>query len=137
MKDFAQVRRIKQRKFLRQFAQCGVVLRAAEAAGCNANSHYHWLKHDPDYAEAFELAREMAADQLESVAWDRAQKSSDLLLIFLLKALRPEKYREQRVIVGDSSSPVKHEMRISVVRTDDRENYLPAPKALGPAEDCQ
>lgn len=37
----------------------------------------------------------MGADVLEGEASRRAMSGSDLLLIFLLKGLRPEKYRER------------------------------------------
>jgi hypothetical protein len=39
-------------------------------------------------------ALEDACDILEAEAWKRARDKSDLLLIFLLKAHRPAKYRE-------------------------------------------
>ncbi|MCH7474353.1 MAG: hypothetical protein IIA27_06745 [Gemmatimonadetes bacterium] len=87
---------------------------ACEVAGVGRSSHYRWLEKDPEYREAFELAKEDAADILEAEAYRRAvegvekpvgwykgkpggtvREYSDILLIFLLKALRPEKYRER------------------------------------------
>ena len=42
----------------------------------------------------WELAKQQAIDELESVAFTRAKKYSDTLLIFLLKALKPDVYRD-------------------------------------------
>ena len=60
-------------------------------------THYYWLKHDPAYAAAFAEAHQMAVTWLEDVAVQRAtaaEHPSDVLLIFLLKAAKPEKYRD-------------------------------------------
>ena len=77
-------------------------------------THYEWLERSPEYRRAFEAAKEDAADNLEAEVYRRAVKGvrkpvgwymgkaggyvrefSDVLLIFYLKALRPEKYRER------------------------------------------
>jgi hypothetical protein len=52
---------------------CGSVTRAAEAAGIARASHYTWL-HDPDYAAAFAVAKEQAADALVDEATRRASE---------------------------------------------------------------
>ena len=86
---------------------------ACEAAEVGRSSHYRW-RSDPEYREAFELAEEDAADVLEAEARRRAvegvekpvgwykgepggsvREYSDVLLIFLLKGLRPERYRDR------------------------------------------
>lgn len=121
--NFQHVLKIKQRRFLRCFAKIGIVEVAAREAGVNSNSHRKWLKNDPIYKEAFEIARDMACDVLEEICVERAKKSSDLLMIFMLKALRPEKYRELKAIQGDPNNPIKHEMIINVRREE-----LPEPK---------
>ena len=91
---------------------------ACEAAEVGRSSHYRWLD-DPEYREAFDLAKEDAADILEAEAKRRAvegveepagwykgeaggvvRKYSDTLLIFLLKGLRPEVYRERMEVRG-------------------------------------
>ena len=78
------------------------------------SSHYRWREKDSEYREAFDQAKEDATDVLEAEAHRRAvegveesvgwykgvpggtvRRYSDVLLIFLLKALRPEKYRER------------------------------------------
>lgn len=87
---------------------------ACEVATVGRSSHYRWLEESPSYREAFELAKEDAAEILEAEAYRRAvegvekptgwykgqpggyvREYSDLLLIFLLKGVRPEKYKDR------------------------------------------
>ena len=104
-----------KKKFLEAFASYGNVSAAAQAAGIRRREHYRWLEKDRKYAEEFADAELQAADALEMEARRRAQvgvwtgktavdvdskvkrimEYSDTLLIFLLKGLKPEKYRER------------------------------------------
>ena len=84
----------KQQAFLIAFAKCGNITQAAEVSSVSRRSHYGWVQNDPAYAEAFGDAREESADALETEARRRALADSDTLLIFLLKGVRPEVYRE-------------------------------------------
>jgi hypothetical protein len=99
--------------FLEQFKAAGTISAACRAAGIDRGTHYHWLKGDPQYARDFEEAGHVRVELLETEARRRAltgweepvyqrgklvghiRKFSDTLLIFLLKAERPEKYRER------------------------------------------
>ncbi len=100
-------------RFLETFAACGNVTVAAQAAGAGRSTVYAWLVEDPEYRLAFNEAREMAADALEAEAHRRAVKGyerpvyhngalvgtvteySDRLLEVLLRANRPERFRER------------------------------------------
>ncbi len=84
-----------QKAFLAAFAKVGNVQAAADAAGIDRSTHYRWMKRNSRYRQRFEFAREAAADALEAVARRRAIEGSDQLLMFLLKGLRPEVYRER------------------------------------------
>ena len=84
---------IKQQAFLAAYAKTGSLTQAARQAKCHRASHYDWLA-DPDYADAFQQAQEQAVEGLESEARKRAMRGSDLLLMFLLKSLRPAVYRD-------------------------------------------
>ncbi len=103
-----------QRLFLEVYAEMGVIKRACKVAGVGRSSHYEWLENNPAYRAAFEAAKEDAADSLEAEVYRRAVKGvrkpagwykgvaggyvreySDVLLMFRLKALRPDKYRER------------------------------------------
>jgi len=99
-------------KFLEVFRKCGNVSAAAEKAGIQRINHYKWLERDSKYAQAFRDAEQEAVDALElearrraQVGWDEpvyqagrqvgtVRKYDSRLLMFLLKSLRPEKYRE-------------------------------------------
>ena len=61
-----------QRAFLAAFRATGNVRLACKATSVGRSSHYRWLEKDPEYREAFELAKEDAADILEAEAYRRA-----------------------------------------------------------------
>ena len=101
-----------KRKFLRAFAQIGMVGKAAEAAGIDRDYHYYWLKSDESYRQAYEQSRQMAGDRAEDEVVRRGIEGfdhpiiyegkitgsykaySDNLAMFFLKGLRPECYRD-------------------------------------------
>ena len=108
------MRHLKKRAFLAAFRETGNVRLACETADVGRSSHYRWLDEDPEYLEAFGLAKEDAIDTLEPEARRRAvegvempigwhkgepgayvREYSDVLLIFLLKGAAPEKYRDR------------------------------------------
>jgi hypothetical protein len=129
----------KRDAFLAAFKLTASITKAAAAAKCERGLHYRWLE-EPEYAAAFEAAKEEAAQSLEDEAVRRAhegvsepviwqgqftyetdsrgrrrlkkplavQKYSDTLLIFLLKGMRPEKYREsfKAEISGPGGGPI-------------------------------
>ena len=106
-----------QRAFLAVYGELGVIKRACKVAGVGRSSHYEWMESNPEYRRAFEDAQDDAADNLEAEVYRRAVKGvrkqvgwykgvaggyvreySDLLLMFALKALRPEKYRDRQEV---------------------------------------
>lgn len=80
---------------------CNVTL-AARGAGVNKVTAYEHYKTQPDFAAQWDEAKESALEILEAEAWNRARKQSDTLMIFLLKANRPEKYRERYEVAQTS-----------------------------------
>jgi len=100
-----------QAAFLAAYAENGTIRHAATAAGIGRRTHYDWLDSDPDYVDAFDDAQQEAGEALEIEARRRAtegvevpvyfrdkkigtiRKFSDVLLIFLLNGIFPEKYR--------------------------------------------
>jgi len=113
---FKEIQHLKKRKFLAAFCQCGRVRKASDEAGIHFTSHYIWLRKDKNYAEAFQEAKEIAADHFEDEIYRRGFEGydkpvpyqgeitdhypdySDTLAIFALKGLRPEQYRDSAPI---------------------------------------
>lgn len=108
--------------FLREFAQRGNVTKSCEAARVNRRTVQREKKRSAAFADDFKEAKWTAGDMLEAEAERRAAQGlirkkfnakgepvidpetgqqyfereySDTLLIFLLKATRPEKFRER------------------------------------------
>lgn len=83
--------------FLAALRNSGNVRASCQAAGIGRSVAYDQKEDDPIFAKAWADAMEDACDALEAAAQARAMTSSDTLLIFLLKAHRPEKFREPTV----------------------------------------
>jgi hypothetical protein len=106
--------------FLKVLADTGSVTAAVAVAGTSRTRVYELRKAHPAFAAAWEEAEETAADALEAEAWRRAvegvpvplvsagkivrdddgqpiaiRRYSDNLLLALLKAHRPEKFRDR------------------------------------------
>lgn len=108
-------------RFLSVYAECGNISTAAAAAGVNRSAVYKWQEHDDTFVAAMKQAESHATELLEKEAWRRArdgfaepvyqhgklvgtvQRYSDALLVFLLKARAPERYRDR---VDVSVTPV-------------------------------
>lgn len=122
---FVHLKNGEREAFLCAYSTCGNVTSACKAAGVHRNSHYNWM-HDPEYAAAFEIAKRYAVDTLRREAWRRAtegvdepqfyqgqvcgavRKYSDTLLIFLLKGVAPEEFRERYEHSGPGGGPIQH-----------------------------
>lgn len=82
-------------KFLELLATTGNISASAEGAGVSRSAVYDRLATDAAFRARVDEAKEESVDRLEAIARKRAEESSDTLMIFLLKALRPERYRER------------------------------------------
>jgi hypothetical protein len=117
----ALLRRLKDRRqkaFLRAFAVCGNVTKAAETVGMDRDTHYLWLQRDPAYAATYPHVEAAALDILDAELYRRGvlgvhkpvyqqgllvgyvQEYSDRCLEILAKARDPEKYRERIETTG-------------------------------------
>lgn len=121
----AQTARFKT-TFLAHFATMGNITAAAEAAGISRRVVYDWQERDQQFSLAFQEANAIATERLEAEAWRRAvdgdvnetpimhggrvittiteHKRSDTLLIFLLKARAPGKYRDNAPAGADRAA---------------------------------
>ena len=91
--------------FLDALMQHGNVSRAARTAKISRMQLYRDRAADPEFAAAWQAAQQTGLDSLEDVANVRARRDSDTLLIFLLKAHRPEKYRETTKHINVNLTP--------------------------------
>jgi hypothetical protein len=98
--------------FIEELARSGNVLLSSRKAGVSRTAVYKARKDDPAFADNWDDAMDEAVDLLEAVARGRAvngidkpvyrggvqvgtiREYSDTLLIFLLKAHRPERFRD-------------------------------------------
>ena len=103
--------------FLESYKQWSNISYACEQAGVARPNVYYWLEHDEQFAFAFNQASEQATERLEKEAWRRATEGSpykrtsywhgepvgtdekieysDALMMLLLRARRPDLYREK------------------------------------------
>ncbi len=104
---------IKKAAFLKSYSENGNITRSAALTQIERQSHYRWLKEDQVYQDAFYISQLQYADNLEAEARRRAhegyeeavyykgdivgqqRKFSDTLLIFLLKAAKPYRYKDR------------------------------------------
>lgn len=122
-------------KFLRALELTGHVGKACSEAKLSRRTAYNWRIADEAFAVEWEAAQEMGTDALEDEAVRRASEGcqrkkftgkgvavidpatgeqyveheySDTLLIFMLKARRPDKFKERNEIkVGGSGVPIE------------------------------
>lgn len=112
----AQIARYKE-LFIEHFARTANITTAAEIVGISRRVVYVWLEKDEQFSLAFNEANAIATERLEAEAWRRGvegvtnetpimhqgqqvgtlteTKYSDVLLMFMLKARNPGKYREK------------------------------------------
>ena len=89
-----------QKAFLVALEQTGSVTQAAEAAKIGRWNVYDARRSDEAFAALWDQALDIAADSLEDEARRRAFDGSDVLIMFLLKGLRPQKWRESRATIA-------------------------------------
>jgi hypothetical protein len=118
--------------FLEAYEKTGIVTLSAKAAAVHVRTVYREIDKSAEFKKQFEEAREKAVDALEAAAllratqgieepvWmknengvpvkvDTLRRYSDTLLIFLLKANRPAKYRDivRQEISGPGGLPIQ------------------------------
>jgi hypothetical protein len=89
--------------FLRAYAKNGNIKEALNLAGVSRRAVYKLRDIDEEFRQAIEDALEDGADELEDIARQRAKAGSDVLLMFLLKGLRPWKYRDNHHVVNTNA----------------------------------
>ena len=80
---------------LKAFVELGTETGACQLLGLSRSAWHKWTARYERFREAADEAFQTVGDLLEQEAIRRAYDGSDLLLIFCLKAYKPEKYRER------------------------------------------
>jgi hypothetical protein len=88
-------------RFIDVFSSTGNVRLAATAAGVSRDAPYKKAQASSAFAAQWLQAREDAVDILEGEARRRALNSSDAILMFLLRAQRPDLYRDKVALAID------------------------------------
>lgn len=110
-----------KKAFLDAFRTIGVIAPAAAHCGISRHAVRMARIRDPKFAAEFDEALEASTERLEAVAFARASREkepSDVLLMFLLKARRPEMYRETRFALqhtGPNEGPIQTHVTGSVL----------------------
>ena len=82
--------------WLDKLRNSGNVRAACKAANVSRSTVYYWRHKYRWFELAWDAAMEDACDILEGVAWERSTVGqSDRLLMFLLKAHRPDRFAER------------------------------------------
>ena len=106
----------KRAKFLASLAEGNSIARAAGDAGIGRTTAYEWREVDEAFAKAWDDAVETGTDSLEDEAVRRAKAGSDTLLIFMLKARRPEKFKERTSTELSGSVAIRHEEALAALK---------------------
>ena len=81
--------------FLEEFRVTGFIYATCDKIGVDQKTIYRWRQEDEHFRDEFNQAQRRSVEHLERIAKARAVTKSDLLMIFLLKALDPEKYKDR------------------------------------------
>lgn len=108
----------KRKELIAAIRQTGTVIAACAVVGISSAMVYRWRRADPDFAREMAEAQEDAAERLVDEAWKRAVEGykvpvthkgeitdwytaySDRLLEVLLKARRPQEFRDRYEVAG-------------------------------------
>ena len=85
-------------RFLAKLSETGNVTETCALTNINRPTVYAWRNSDESFARAWDAALELGADAMEDEARRRALAGSDALMVFMLRALRPERYRERTTV---------------------------------------
>lgn len=132
--EFPEIADPKKRAYVVTLAVTGRHDAAANAAGVSLRTGWNWRNaNDATFNEAVKAALAFACDRVEAEIYRRGHDGvlepvfqqghlvgmkrvhSDTLLIFLAKALMPEKYRERVEHTGKGGGPIAYTVRRVIV----------------------
>jgi hypothetical protein len=112
-------------KFLKLLGETGNITATCNALGLH-RPIYAWRHADAEFAAAWDSALKLDGEALEDEARRRAMAGSDALMVFMLRALKPEKYRERSTVDVNSRTITDYRLmstedlraRLAVLRTE-------------------
>jgi hypothetical protein len=109
-----------QQKFIDAYTTNGGITKSAlRSSGVSRSSLERWKTEDQEFKKALKIAEEHWVEELRKAAFMRAQAKSDVLLMFLLKAMKPEEFDDdvrKQQFVGLNSNPDSIPVRATLVR---------------------
>lgn len=108
-----------QERFLMAYSLGGSISAAARSCGMARNNPYRWKEESLVFRETLAIAKEYGVQHLEDWALARAMDTmnpSDRLVEFLLKAARPEVYRER--VDHRVTGQIEHRKRVILESLD-------------------
>jgi len=109
-------REARKRILIATLEEYGTIRKACEVSGIPRKTYDVWNRDDPEFSQAMDLARRSFAESLEELALERVRnpekgKGSDVLLLGLLNANMPHKFRPQLALNEDSAKELITEWR--------------------------
>lgn len=119
----------KQNRFLLAYLEtCGNRTEAAKIAGVPLPTMYRWFR-EPEFCERLTKTFQRFEQPLLEEAIKRALAKSDLLLMFLLKSINPERYdegvRKQKLAnrMDDQDKPLSEAQLRDLVENDPAQEF--------------
>ena len=104
-------------RFLSALLGCGTVSEAARIAKVDRSTVYRTMRADANFKAAVDEARDVGIEALKDIAYARAAKRSDVLLMFLIKQADPS-YRESYRAPEDESDKVSLRDVMNAIRPE-------------------
>ena len=111
-----EAKEMRQASFLRAYRKIGTHSGAFRVAKISKDTYNKWMKTEPDFMREVSEARHEFGEYLEEIALERVKnpdknRGSDVLLLGLLNANLPQKFRPQFAMGEDSAKDLIIEWR--------------------------
>jgi outer membrane lipoprotein-sorting protein len=98
----------------------GIVTSACKSVEISRETHYRWLKEDPEYKAAVDALDDVALDFAESQLHKQIKDGNSTATIFYLKTKGKKRgYIERTEITGADNEPIKIEYDLSKLTADE------------------
>jgi hypothetical protein len=103
----------------------GIVTEAAKDAGISRNTHYEWLKHDPEYKQQVDDLDNITLDFVEGALHSKIKDGDTTAIIFFLKTKGKRRgYIEKQTIDLNNSMSTKPTIIIGKVENEEMDGVI-------------